>query len=115
MSSVCHIEIPILDLEKAKEFYQNVFKWEVNTEALPKYALANQKDQVSIGMPLVEQLPEIFTGIYFQVEDIPSVLSKIEKAGGKILQKKTEISPEIGYAAKFEDCFGNSLRLFSSN
>ncbi|MHA2172196.1 MAG: VOC family protein, partial [Candidatus Kariarchaeaceae archaeon] len=34
MSNVCHIEIPILDLEKAKEFYQNVFKWEVNTEAL---------------------------------------------------------------------------------
>ena len=115
MNEVTHIEIPVLDLKRAKEFYSNIFDWKVDIESLPKYALVNGENGVSIGMPLVEELSEIKHGIYFNVENIPQKLDEIRKHGGDIVQEKTEITPEIGYSGRFRDCFGNNLRLFSRN
>jgi hypothetical protein len=41
------------------------------------------------------------------------VLTKIESSGGKILMPKTQISPEIGHMAFFEDTEGNKVGLHS--
>ncbi|MEZ4765460.1 MAG: hypothetical protein R3C26_20455 [Calditrichia bacterium] len=45
--------------------------------------------------------------------DLQMVLSKIESAGGKVLVPKTQISPENGFMAVFEDCEGNRMALHS--
>jgi predicted enzyme related to lactoylglutathione lyase len=45
--------------------------------------------------------------------DLQLVLDKIEKAGGKILVPKTQISPEYGYMAVFLDTEGNRIALHS--
>ncbi len=37
----------------------------------------------------------------------------VKSSGGKIISEKQQITEEIGYAAKFEDCFGNQIGLFS--
>lgn len=46
-------------------------------------------------------------------EDLNSALSKVEKAGGKVLVPKTQISEEIGYFAIFMDTEGNRIGLHS--
>jgi predicted enzyme related to lactoylglutathione lyase len=53
------------------------------------------------------------TKIYFSSEDVNIELERIEKAGGKIIQPKTEISPDIGFMALFHDCEGNEIALHS--
>ena len=45
--------------------------------------------------------------------DVQHVLNKVEKAGGKILVPKTQISPEYGFMAVFIDTEGNRIALHS--
>jgi len=45
--------------------------------------------------------------------DLNIILNRIEAAGGKIVQKKTQINPEISYMAVFEDTEGNIISLHS--
>jgi len=45
--------------------------------------------------------------------DVQVVLDRIEKAGGKIIVAKTQISPEYGYMAVFIDTEGNRVALHS--
>ena len=46
-------------------------------------------------------------------EDLNTPLSKVEKAGGKIVLPKTKISDEIGYMACFIDSEGNKIAFHS--
>lgn len=45
--------------------------------------------------------------------DLNGVLSKVEAAGGKILQAKTLINENVGDMALFEDTEGNKLALYN--
>ncbi|MFX0095440.1 MAG: VOC family protein [Candidatus Hodarchaeota archaeon] len=112
-NEICHVEIPILEKAKAKEFYQAVFEWKIDFKSLPDYGLVNRENGASIGLPIVSDLPVSSYPIYIEVDDIEAKLAIIEKAGGEILTTKSQISPEIGYSAKFKDCFGNQIGLFS--
>ena len=51
--------------------------------------------------------------IYFNSLDLQNELGRIEPSGGKIVQSKTQISPEIGYMAVFLDSEGNRIALHS--
>jgi len=46
-------------------------------------------------------------------EDLSAALSRVEKAGGKVIVPKTQISPEIGHFALFIDTEGNKVALHS--
>lgn len=52
---------------------------------------------------------------YFGSKNVENELDRIEKAGGKIHQPKTQISPEHGYMAVFIDTEGNRVVLNSQN
>ena len=108
---VCHVEIPITNKDKAKNFYKSVFGWNIEFDYLKDYGLLNT--DVSIGFPISDTIKSNENKIYIQVKNIDFVLKKIEKEGGKILTPKNKISDQIGYGATFKDIFGNSLGLFS--
>lgn len=109
---VNHVEIPVLDLEKAKAFYDNVFDWKLDLETMPNYGLADIKP-VSLGFPVAEKIPEFGINVVFGVPNIEKTLEAIVENGGKVHVPKYQITPEIGFAAEFLDCFGNRLGLFS--
>ncbi|MFX0066627.1 MAG: VOC family protein [Promethearchaeota archaeon] len=113
VNEICHVEIPVLEKEKAKEFYQAVFEWKIDFNYLPNYGLVDREEGVSIGFPLVSELPTTNLVVYIEVENIEMKLATIEKAGGNTISNKSQISPEIGYSAIFTDCFGNQIGLFS--
>ncbi|MFX0084856.1 MAG: VOC family protein [Candidatus Hodarchaeota archaeon] len=111
--TVNHVEIPVLDLKKAQEFYETIFDWKVDLEAMPNYGLVELKDTASIGFFVVEKIPDHGINVVFEVENITEKLTEITEAGGKVKREKYEIAPEIGYSAQFLDCFGNEFGLFS--
>ena len=43
--------------------------------------------------------------------DLTTILDKVGDAGGIVVLPKTQISPEIGFMAKFEDTEGNLLAI----
>ena len=111
--TVNHVEIPVLDLKKAKEFYKTIFEWNIDLESIDNYGICEIKNSASIGFYLVDKIPEHGINVVFEVEDIEKKLREIEKAGGEITREKYEIAPEIGFSAQFKDCFGNELGLYS--
>lgn len=114
-ATVNHIEIPVLDLLKAKTFYKNIFGWDMDTESMGgSYGIVQEKGYASIGFPVKEKIPKRGIHVVFEVDNIDETLETIKKNGGKIEKVKYEIAPEIGCAGEFLDCFGNWLGLFSS-
>ncbi|MFW9996815.1 MAG: VOC family protein [Candidatus Odinarchaeota archaeon] len=112
-NTVCHVEIPVLDLEKAKKFYETIFDWKVDLECLPDYGMIDFGNESSVGLFKADTIPESLINVYFEVADIDDTLEQVEASGGKIVKGKTLIAPELGYSARFQDCFGNELGLHS--
>ena len=46
--------------------------------------------------------------------DLQAVLDRLEASGGRVLVPKTQISPEYGHMAIFEDSEGNRVALQSA-
>lgn len=113
--SVNHVEIPVLDLEIAKKFYQTIFEWNVDLESFNDYGLVEIQNSASIGFYLVKKIPDHGINVVFEVEDIDQKLEKIIEAGGEKIREKYEIAPGIGFSAQFKDCFGNELGLFAKS
>ncbi|MHA2089830.1 MAG: VOC family protein [Candidatus Kariarchaeaceae archaeon] len=111
---VNHVEIPVPNLMNAKKFFDTVFGWDMDIESMGgSYGLVDIKDATSLGFPVKEKIPEFGIHVIFGVENIEATLKEIEANGGKIHKEKYVITPEIGYAAEFLDCFGNWLGLFA--
>jgi len=114
-SKIVHIELPALDFEKAKKFYETVFGWEVIIlTGFTDYAFFKTGETGIGGAFTKAKRPasgEIM--LYIQVEDIPTALRQITKNHGSVLQEKTAIGQDMGYYAIFKDINGNKMGLWS--
>jgi predicted enzyme related to lactoylglutathione lyase len=118
-------EIPVSDMNRAVAFYNNVFQIEIAVHPLGDlvmgwFPFAENPEAKGAGGSLVfhkEHYTPSAEGtlVYFtsQSGDINDELGRIEKAGGKILQPKTQISEDHGYMAIFLDTEGNRVALHS--
>lgn len=119
--SVGWFEIPVSDMDRAIQFYNKVFDIHIDKQHFAGAEMAffpwSEKDKGAGGSLIHadEHYKPSHTGtlIYFSSEDVDIELSMIRDAGGKVLQEKTQISPEIGYMALFEDTEGNRIALHS--
>jgi predicted enzyme related to lactoylglutathione lyase len=112
-------EIPAKDLGRAKAFYEAVLGIEMTDMTLPnglKMALF-PTEPGGVGGALAEHPDFYFPGdhgplVYLNGDpDLQAVLDRLEDAGGRVLVPRTQISPEFGYMAVFEDCEGNRVAL----
>jgi uncharacterized protein len=117
-------EIPVTDMNRAVRFYEQVFAVHLARRPLRGLDMAWFPGKLGAGGSNGSLIhhprsysPSSNDGvlIYFnsQAGDLEQELSRVEAAGGKILQGKTLISKEIGYMALFLDTEGNRLALFS--
>jgi predicted enzyme related to lactoylglutathione lyase len=112
VNGICHVEIPVTDLKKAKEFYSKVFGWTVPfIDEKAGYALFDTGTPPNGGFSKVDKVTPSQLRIYVMVDDIERKLQEIKNAGGKAVEKTLEI-PGFGWEAKFSDVFGNVLGLF---
>ena len=113
-------EIPVSDLDRAKDFYEKVLNVSMTiTEMGPLKMAWFPSEQESPGAAGTLIKAESYvpshsgTLVYFQVNDIEGTLDKINSQGGKTLNPKMSIG-EYGFVAHFEDCEGNRVALHST-
>lgn len=112
-------EIATNDLERAKEFYSQVFNLDFQFIEMPdsKMYMFGAPGQVGSAGSLVKSSdckPSANgTVIYFSCDDVAIQAGRIDKAGGKLLIPKTDIG-EFGFFAQFIDSEGNCIGLHSN-
>jgi len=117
---VAWFEIPVTDMDRAKKFYESVFKIKVGIHDMGGVMMGffpmNEGASGAMGSLMkYESYKPSHEGtlVYFSCEDLQNELGRIVSAGGKILQEKTQISPENGFMGLFEDTEGNRVALHS--
>jgi predicted enzyme related to lactoylglutathione lyase len=121
-NAISWFEIPSTDLARAQKFYETIFSVTLIPMDMPaiKMRMFPLEDMMGVGGAIVDSggfhKPSTTDGplIYLNGNpDLQNILDKVEKAGGKIMVPKTEISPEYGFMAVFIDTEGNRIGLHS--
>ena len=122
-NAISWFEIPATDLGRATKFYETIFgitlaPLDLDNIKMRMFPVDNPASQV--GGAVVDSggfhKPSATDGplIYLNGNpDVQIILDKVEKAGGKIMVPKTEISPEYGFMAVIIDPEGNRIGLHS--
>ncbi len=123
MNAVGWFEIPVTDMNRAKNFYEAVFELKLTHNKLgDNFEMAwfpFKEAQGSSGSLVLnkEWYKPSAEGvlIYFTSPsgDLNNELSKVETSGGEILTQKKLISEEYGFMAIFTDTEGNRIALHS--
>ncbi|MFT3911136.1 MAG: VOC family protein [Ferruginibacter sp.] len=116
-------EISVSDFNRAKKFYETIFGITMEAQNMMGMDMAffpYDPTKGKIGGALVKgpmHTPSA-DGVKVYLNgnpDLAIVLSKVEKAGGKVTMPKTKISDDIGHMAFFTDSEGNTIALHSNN
>jgi predicted enzyme related to lactoylglutathione lyase len=117
MNPVSWFEIPAIDLERAKTFYETILGYELSLHDMGELRMAwfpMAQGAMGAAGALVqsEHYTPSYEGtlVYFTVESIEDALERIGQAGGKVLNPKMSIG-EYGFVAHFEDSEGNRVAL----
>ncbi|MCL4353919.1 VOC family protein [Patescibacteria group bacterium] len=123
MSKVVHFEIPADDIERAQNFYHDVFGWKINEMPKMKYTIVHTGPLDEQNMPkesgfinggLMERRDEFqHPVITIDVDDIEEALEKITSKGGEVVMKKMEVG-DMGWTAYFRDSEGNMIGLWQN-
>jgi predicted enzyme related to lactoylglutathione lyase len=117
MNPVNWFEIPVVDLARAKAFYEEVFGLSLTPEELGSFKMAffpmeNNVYGATGSLMKAEGYAPSQTGIviYFSVENIEGTLEKVTAKGGKVLMPRTAIG-QYGFIGHFADTEGNRIGL----
>lgn len=113
-------EIPATDYERSVTFYQTILDVELEDFEMGGLRQAlfphGNKAYVSGAIVCGKGFTPSSDGCVVYLnggENLNSVLSKVETAGGKVLMPKTHLSDEIGNIAFFMDTEGNRIGIHS--
>lgn len=121
--AISWFEIPARDIDRAQKFYETIFEikmqnMDFGTTKMRAFPLDDPME--GVGGTIIDSggfhVPSLTEGplIYLDANpDVNLVLQRVENAGGKIMVPKTEISPEYGFMAIFQDTEGNRIALHS--
>ena len=118
---VTWFEIPVLNMDRAKAFYEEVFKIEIEVQDLGEVLMGFLPPADGSGVPIgaLVQYEEYVPNdksvlLYFDSSDISTELQRVPSAGGTIQRERTMISEENGYMGVFIDSEGNRIALHSN-
>ncbi|WP_423126608.1 VOC family protein [Gaoshiqia sp. Z1-71] len=114
-------EIPVLNFDRAKEFYSKLLNYEMQDQSYGKFRmgfLPVDPNLKGVGGAIVQgegyTPSSLGSKVYLNAgDDLKDVLARVDIAGGRVIQAKTLITGEIGYYAVFEDTEGNHVCLYS--
>lgn len=117
-------EIPVNDMDRAIAFYQTVFEISISKHVVGPIEMGwfpaldtkpGAQGSLVYNKEFYATSDKAGTLIYFtsQAADCAVELARVEKAGGKVLQEKKLITPDIGYMGLFIDSEGNRVAIHS--
>lgn len=120
-NSINWFEIPVLNFERAKEFYSRIYNFEMQESMMNAFRmgfLPMERDSQGVGGAIVQGNGYIPSSLGVRIylnggDDLQHVLDRVIAAGGEVIQHKTKINDELGYFALFEDTEGNHISLHS--
>ena len=108
---ICYIEMPANDIQRAAEFYKNVFGWHIRQRGDGSIAFDDTIGEVSgswvLGRPAATE-PGLL--IYIMVDSAAETVDAVIANGGEIVQPIGLDAPEI--TARFRDPAGNVIGLY---
>lgn len=115
-------EIPTTDMQRAKNFYETIFGFELVDANMPGFEMLMfpTDDMGGVGGAIIngaEFNSPSATGTMVYINgnpDLSAILDRVEGAGGTVVMPKTEIDAQIGFMAVFIDTEGNRIGLHSS-
>ena len=111
-----YFEIPVVDMERAINFYESLLETELERGTIHEYEMAffpYEHNGVGISGALAKgdvykpSIDGIF--LYLQIEDIDAIISKAVNLGSEVLLEKTEA--ETCFVAEIKDSEGNRICL----
>jgi predicted enzyme related to lactoylglutathione lyase len=115
INGVNWFEIPVTNMDRAKKFYESVFGMPMSVQtkgALQMATWLKPEEATGAGGALIKidtiKPSHDGTLVYFTVEDIQTILDRVNVNGGKTLKARTSIG-EYGFIAHFEDSEGNRM------
>lgn len=116
-------EIPVENMQRAKQFYQKIFSIEMEEDIVMDTQMTffpSERGNGKVGGALVksEWHKSNTEGVlvYLNADpDIAIVLEKIEEEGGIVFMSKTTIPTGEGFIAMFLDTEGNKVALHSKH
>jgi len=119
VNPVSYFEIPVLDMKRAKGFYERVFRItlelaDIDGNQMALFPFAEGAPGASGALAKGESYVPSKAGprIYFSVEDLDATLSAALAAGALLNYPITEV-PGYGWVAEFVDSEGNCIALHS--
>ena len=118
VNPACFFEIPVIDLDRAMNFYHRVFSFDFTPQTIHGCQMAflpfdPEGEGISGALVQGEAYTPSKQGslIYLRAADLRVTLTKVEEAGGAILFPITAAA-DYGFVAEFEDSEGNRIGLF---
>jgi predicted enzyme related to lactoylglutathione lyase len=116
-------EIPANDINRAKDFYENVFGINMDVQemmgmhmAFFPYEPGSGKASGALVKSDMHKPSQDGSIIYLNANpSMDNVIDRIKQAGGQVVMPKTKISDDIGHMAFFIDSEGNKMALHSQN
>jgi predicted enzyme related to lactoylglutathione lyase len=121
MNPVVYFEIPVLDLDRACDFYSNVFETKLTQEVVDGYQMAffetsgdsfGASGALVVGDVYVPSHQGCF--LYFGVESIDETIARALELGGSLLYPKKS-NGDLGSVAEIQDSEGNRIALHEEN
>ena len=117
MNPVVYFEIPVLDLDRACDFYSKVFETTLTRDIVDGYQMAffdssaesfGASGALVVGDVYVPSQQGCF--LYFGVESIDETLARAIEHGGSVLYPKKS-NGDLGSVAEIQDSEGNRIAL----
>lgn len=113
-------EIPAINFERARHFYEQTFGIELHLEEKPEFKMGifphpdpGVGGCITAGKGYQPSAAGSIVYLYAG-DDLAQALARAVNLGGKVIMPKTSIG-EHGYIALFKDCEGNTVGLHSLN
>ena len=119
MPTIVHFEIPADDLDRARQFYGELFGWKIEKVPGPmEYWLITTTDEkgeraVEGGM-MARQAPGQPITNYIGVPSLDEYAAKIDQMGGRVVVPKTAV-PGFGYFAVCLDTENNTFAIWEND
>jgi len=123
MNSIVHFEIPVDNVERAKNFYEQAFGWKIEKFEMPggdywivrtvevdKKMMPVKPGAINGGLMKRKDPKQPFMN-YISVASIDEMLKTVKAHGGVVVMPKQEIGKGMGWIAAFKDTEGNIMGL----